>query len=112
MRLAAVVLHYPEREVPRKVLKAQREIHGLSWLDWQMWGFAWDDQMWANVRMGDSPDDLVQMYTPEDLERDARAKAREWIGSQGHDVAYFDLPGPARAALEYAMRLGPGRFQI
>lgn len=75
-----------------------------------MWGFAWDDQMWANVQMGDAPDDLVQAFNPHDAETDARDAARQWAGESVRDVPLFDLPQPARVALRYGIKWGPGEF--
>jgi hypothetical protein len=65
--------------------------------------------MWANVRMGDSPDDLVSCRWPHTEEATARTEAREWVGG-AVDVAYFDLPQPARITLLYAVRRGAAEF--
>jgi hypothetical protein len=70
----------------------------------------WDEQMWANVMMGDEPIDLVRAFGPHATEGEARTEARGWAESDVIDVPYFDLAMPARSVLSYAVRRGPGYF--
>jgi hypothetical protein len=106
---AAIVLHAPEHWFPRRMVRATKRRSGyFPEYDW--WGLVWDEQMWANVQMGDEPIDLVECRWPHVTDSDARGEARAWAGESTRDLSYFELPQAARSTLLYAFRRGPGYF--
>ncbi len=46
----AFVAHYPEEWFPKDLVRRTKESIG-TWLAFEWWGFAWDEQAWTSVKM-------------------------------------------------------------
>jgi hypothetical protein len=92
--VAAVVIRMPSSVMPRKVLRAQIEIHAEPWIEHHWWGFSWHEYDVEEACL-DDPIHCIRARGAQRAMADTRNAARAW-------VARDRRPGmaPGRSPLE------------
>ncbi len=107
----AFVAHYPEEWFPKDLVRRTKESIG-TWLAFEWWGFAWDEQAWTSVKMGDDPYDFFEAVWRRESLAEALAGAQEFVGPDAGAHDWLSFPQPAREFFFYAVRCQPQHWGI